>query len=170
MDPESDFAKSESGVFKNSDIHQVFDTFRCWLYTGRLNDSSKDTSGHASREAHHFPVAALVDVWVFADMRGIPALGNANIDMFHKSFAATWAVCFKIIEKVYEDSGEQSCLNRFFVASYNRSRGVQYCLASLRKYKSFVVVDYLLHIVPDLMNRLDGKLRPDAPKKSRYGR
>jgi hypothetical protein len=97
----------------------------------------------------------VVDFWVFADMRGIPALGNAAIDMHHESIAATWSVCFQIIKNLYEKSSEQSCLRRFLVESHVRTRGVAACLVSVRKYQPFVVVDCLLDIIPHLVNRED---------------
>lgn len=40
-------------------------------------------------------------IYLFADMRGVPALGNAAIDMSHERTAAIWVADSHILDFVY---------------------------------------------------------------------
>jgi hypothetical protein len=75
---------------------EVFDAFQCWLYTGRLKDVPNTTE--AGTVLYLTPML-LSQIWISADMRGIPDLENAAIDMLHERICATWSVPgFDVIE------------------------------------------------------------------------
>lgn len=87
LDPGSSFKNNKHGELVLEESIAVFDAFHCWLYTGRLKDPPSDTK-HAMKQDIYLPAQVLYQVWVFADMRGIPSLTNAAIDMCHERMAA----------------------------------------------------------------------------------
>jgi hypothetical protein len=100
----------------------VLEAFCCWLFTGRL----KDLVVNASPEEQYLESATLCKIWVFADMRGIPALGNVAIDMLHERISASWTVVpYSALTCAYETTPPSSLLSKFFVDAYTRLHSYQ---------------------------------------------
>ncbi|KAF2033204.1 hypothetical protein EK21DRAFT_86628 [Setomelanomma holmii] len=58
------------------------------VQASRLKDQPYMIDDETKPEDVYLDYETLVEVWSFADMRGIPALGNAAIDMLHEQIAA----------------------------------------------------------------------------------
>ena len=68
----------------------MFDVFHCWLHTGTLKEVDQSVgSGVPKLEDLYLPNLTLCKVWVFADFRGIPILGNCAIDALHERALST---------------------------------------------------------------------------------
>ena len=117
LDPESDFCVGKDEALTLTENIEVFETFLCWLYTGKLKDppSSPDD---AARATCYLKPRLLCEIWVFADMRGIPALGNAAIDMSHELISAYWVVPTYIVAHfIYENTRSGAQLRALLVGT-----------------------------------------------------
>lgn len=99
------------------EYHRVFEAFVCWIYTGRLKDPPK-LSDNATAASQYLGFGLLSKIWVFADMRGVPALGNAAIDMLHERVSACWTTYTQAIHYIYEETMPGSHLRKFLVDSF----------------------------------------------------
>lgn len=88
LDPESDFCVGGDEALTLTERIEIFEVFVCWMYTGRLQDP-QTSLGDAATASPYLPAQLLCEIWVFVDMRGVPALGDAAIDMFHERITAT---------------------------------------------------------------------------------
>ena len=133
----------------------VFDAFYCWLYTGRLRDALLHAiDNQATREVVadmlYPPSLVLVEIWAFADLRGIPAMSNAAIDMLHERKFFIWRVEGSIIKPVYENSPPGSTLRAFCVDLFTLPES----FGSLAVLDSDVLtVEFLLDVMPVFFKR-----------------
>lgn len=86
LDFDSDFAAGEELCLEEH--HEVFNAFVCWLFTGRVKDPHLNRESETAHD-HFLGDETIFRLWIFADMRGIPGLGNAAIDMYDKRIGAT---------------------------------------------------------------------------------
>ncbi|KAF2813013.1 uncharacterized protein BDZ99DRAFT_460327 [Mytilinidion resinicola] len=114
------FVGALSGGFKESDTEivelftdevAVFDAVYCWLYKGHLFDSP--TSGQFMDITFLYDL--LCKIFVFGDMRGIPTLKNAAIDLLHSSICMEWKFPKTQVRFIYENTMEGSLLRKFIV-------------------------------------------------------
>jgi hypothetical protein len=119
LDPEGNWASSGDDTFQIQDSIEVLEIFSCWIYTRKL----RDPPGRAITE--DLDDLKLSKVWVFGDMRGIPALMNAAVDMLHERFTTTWSQLEAApISYVYDNTKEESKLRIFVVESWARTESI----------------------------------------------
>jgi hypothetical protein len=132
---------------------EVFGAFVCWLYTGRLKNpplSTKDVDDTSFN--HYLPTMEVVDIWIFADMRGIPGLANAAIDMLHELVAAEWKTApNENIQFIYANTIKGSHLRRFTVDSSILSKSYKGVLRLVECDDP--TAEFLVEAIPLLMNR-----------------
>ncbi|KAJ4292535.1 hypothetical protein N0V90_009198 [Kalmusia sp. IMI 367209] len=101
-----------------TDSVRAFEAFRCWIYTGKLKDPSlSDASSPAKAPVNDDLLSQelLCRTWVFADLRGIPALKNAAIDMLHEHISMSWSTNIRMVRFVYNNTLEGSSLRAFVI-------------------------------------------------------
>jgi hypothetical protein len=86
------------------------------MYTRRLQDP-QTSLGDAATASPYLQPQVLCEIWVFADIRSVPALGNAAIDMFHERITATWTTAIATTACIYEKTLPGAHLRRFLVDS-----------------------------------------------------
>ena len=86
LDPKGFCKEDQKDIEIKEDI-EVFELLQCRAYTGRLQDE-KSTAGDTPRDptsvAHLPHSSVLCKLWIFGDMRGVPDLKNAAIDVLHE--------------------------------------------------------------------------------------
>lgn len=113
-DPNGGFAENSRRVVNIGCSRDVFEAFYCWMHTGRLKDLPEGANGIPVTECY-LPSKILIDLWIFADYHGIPALGNSTIDMLHERVVAQWwDMPYYTAKYVYEHTREGSNLRAFF--------------------------------------------------------
>ena len=115
LSSDNGFMEGGTGRKNLEEDSEVFDAFYCWLFTGKLKD---DTIKHenCSIEDLYLSERTLCRIWVFADMRGIPALGNAAIDMLHEQVATKWSLpSVELMQQTYEQTRSGSELRKYLV-------------------------------------------------------
>jgi len=125
--------RSKGNTLELEEEIEVFDVFYCWLYTGQLKDAfiSQDPTTPQPKSADdvYLPDITLCKIWVFADFRGIPALGNAAINMLHERIISIWKTPSEIIKYIYGHTAKGSNLREFLVHFYTRAVGVERVLS-----------------------------------------
>jgi hypothetical protein len=129
----------------------VFDAFYCWLYTSRLADPPSE-SATASLDSTYLSPLLLCKLWIFADMRGIPALANAAIDMYHERIAASWSTNTHVIPFIYENTARGARLRKLAVDSITLTKEFAYWLEPM---ENRLGVEFLLEAIPVLARRGD---------------
>jgi hypothetical protein len=130
LDPEGNWASSGDNTFQIQDSIEVFEVFSCWIYTRKLRDPparmiTADKQKEQAPQDIYLDDLKLSKIWVFGDMRGIPALMNAAIDMLHERFTATWSTLEAgPISYVYDNTEEESKLRAFVVESWARTESL----------------------------------------------
>lgn len=119
LDPESDFNSKREMCL--TERHRVFDAFVCWLFTGRVKDLPEDRND-ASANDYYLSTEVLIWVWIFADMRGTPGLGNAAIDMYHERLASEWKTCLEDTEYIFDHTQKGSALRKFVVDAHTLTK------------------------------------------------
>jgi len=126
----------------------VFDAFYCWLYTSQLKDAfipqDPTVPQPISADDIYLSTITLCKIWVFADFRGIPALGNAAMNMLHERIAATWVIPSSLIKYVYGNTTKGSKLREFLLYFFTRSVGVDRILELNPEH---LTVEYTLEIL-----------------------
>lgn len=147
LDREGGFAEAGAEVLQLEYSHQMFDAFYCWLYTGRLKDRPSDMTDPNDVYLHNL---VLSEIWLFADCRGIPQLGNSAIDMLHERYVATWRVP-TIVKYVYDNTTEASKLHAYLIESTIWTKD----LDSLGKWLNWEqqTVEYLHDVMPKIARR-----------------
>jgi hypothetical protein len=110
-DPAGGFKTSGKRVLELSGSHQVFDAFHCWVWTGRLKDPP---ASDAPIKDRYLTRNVLYKLWLFADFRGIPSLGNSVVDMIHESSTSAW-LSPGAIQFVYNNTMAESKLRALIV-------------------------------------------------------
>lgn len=90
---------------------QMFNRFQLWLYTGKPFDNTIQP-GDSILGSH------LVDLYIFAEARGIPSLQNAAIDTFIDRRYERNHILYRYLHKVYNNTSEDSPLRKLAVAMY----------------------------------------------------
>ena len=90
---------------------QMFKRFQFWLYTGSLLDN-KIQGGDIIMGS------VLVDIYIFAEARGISSLQNAAIDTFIDQRYQRNIIPLICLHKIYENTPEDSPLRKVIVAMY----------------------------------------------------
>jgi hypothetical protein len=150
FDPDSDFHTSDEGEVNMEDSLPVFDAFHCWLLTGRLKDPPS-SEAEVTCDEYFLSRGLLMEIWVFADMRGIPALGNAAIDMLHERFVAGWRAAGKELKDVYDMTTANSGLRRYIVDMYTMTHSLD---SFMKKMDADVApVEFLLEVLPRFVSK-----------------
>ncbi|KAH6642957.1 hypothetical protein C7974DRAFT_113256 [Boeremia exigua] len=155
LEPNSVLAPSGGKALKLECSHEVFDAFYCWLYIGKLKDSVVE-----STECNDIYLSGflLCKIWVFADCRGIPELGNRAIDMLHERCVAAWQTPGRIAY-IYENTTVGSKLRDYLIQFHGSTR----TFGSLQEGSVNQTVDFLHDMVPLVASRMaEGPLGRDA--------
>jgi hypothetical protein len=151
LDPTSEFHKTENDEIVIEESIATFDAFYCWLYTGRLTDPPLSSKMTQVDDIYLSP-NLLCKIWIFADMRGIPALGNAAIDMYHERIAASWSTNTHIIPFIYANTAQGAMLRKVAVDSITLTKEFSYWLEPMECKPG---VEFLLEAIPVLVRRGD---------------
>jgi hypothetical protein len=124
------------------------------MYTGRLRDpfvpQEQTTPQPVSPNDVYFRAINVCKIWVFADFRGIPALGNAAIDMLHERIAVMWLSPEIAIKYVYENTIKGSKLRDILVFFYTNVLSLN---EVLQTNPELFTVDFTLELLPIFTNR-----------------
>jgi hypothetical protein len=149
LDTSNDLLGGTDNTFELEEEIEVFDAFYCWLYTGRLKDpfvlKEHTAPEPVSSNDVYLGAISVCKIWVFADFRGIPALGNAAIDMLHEKIAAAWLRPNIVIKYVYENTTKESKLRDFLVYFYTNGLSLDELLQI--KPERFTV-EFMLELLP----------------------
>jgi hypothetical protein len=149
LDPDNDFKENTDGELSLEGSIAVFDAFQCWLFTGRLKDPLSDTTNATAAEVY-LPNRTLCKIWVFADMRGVPGLGNAAIDMLHEAVAASWSTPGQLTSMVYKATSA-GCGLRKFLDAFTRTKNLSGFLDHTQRVGC--PADFLYDAIPILVRR-----------------
>jgi hypothetical protein len=152
LDPENDFQENKDGKLPLEESIAVSDAFQCWLYTGRLKDPLSDTTNATEAEVY-LPTRVLCRIWAFADMRGVPGLGNAAIDMLHETQAASWSTAGRLISMVYKAASAGCGLRRYLVDLFVETKKLSGFLELAKAVKC--PADFLYDAIPKLTSKGD---------------
>jgi hypothetical protein len=148
LDTSNELLECKGNTIELEEDIAVFDVFYCWLYTGQLKDAfiSQDptNSQPVSADDVYLSAITLCKIWVFADFRGIPALGNAAINMLHERIVATWINPSSLIKYVYGNTTKGSKLREFLLHFFTRSVGVDRILETNPEH---FTVEYTLEVL-----------------------
>lgn len=128
----------------------VMNAFQCWIYTGRLKDLAK-IAEKATVDDYFFNFIDSVEVAFFADMHGIPALGNCAIDMYHEHLAADWKIAVNHVNDAYENTTKGSPICKVLVSSTVRCMVLTTFLAAMERDN--VCAEFLLEALPLIPKR-----------------
>jgi hypothetical protein len=138
-----------------SESHKVFEAFICWIYTGRIKEPPPKTDKTDVYD-HYYGMQTLIEIWIFADIRGVSGLGNATIDMYHERIAAnSCTYCHRSVDFVYENTLKSAKLRNL----------VAYSITMTNNYETFMEwmadkekpnAEFLLESTPMLMETGSG--------------
>ncbi|KAH7394545.1 hypothetical protein BKA66DRAFT_567480 [Pyrenochaeta sp. MPI-SDFR-AT-0127] len=126
----------------------VFDAFYCWVSTGKLRDPP-GSPGNADADELYLSPWLLPKIWVFADMRGIPALASAAIDMLHERVFAKWTTAINLTNFIYEHS-PTSCNLRKYIVDLN-TKTKSYIGFKTQMKPELCPAEFLLEVLPILV-------------------
>jgi hypothetical protein len=153
LDPQSALIHNSGDNITLEECHKVFNAFVCWIYTGRLEDPPADpTDTSLTPDDVYLFTLCLRMLWIFADKRGIPALGKAAIDMLHERISAEWRLYGQDgILHTYENTTSKSNLPEYIVDAYTEG----YSYGNFMKHMTAdkVNVEFLLDAIPALANQ-----------------
>ncbi|KAF2627573.1 hypothetical protein BU25DRAFT_341250, partial [Macroventuria anomochaeta] len=86
----------------------------------------------------------LVNIWVFADLRGIPALGNAAIDMLHERVLTGRGLSTEMIKSLFEETAAGSKLRSYVVNLHKANVS----LDSVISYSNSYTPEFLCDVLP----------------------
>lgn len=96
------------------DDAEIFKIFVHFLYTGSLYPGNID----ATAIDENFEMSVQMEatkVWLLGDMRGVPALQNAAVDVIHISLMRGWTAWVSAIAYIYDRTSEAGPLRSLFV-------------------------------------------------------
>ncbi|KAF2112096.1 hypothetical protein BDV96DRAFT_602551 [Lophiotrema nucula] len=132
------FSEGVSGkVTLPDDKPDVFQAVYNWINTRRLDPKEADLHVHLSyRDA--------CEIWVFADAKGMPLVGNAAIDyLFAKASQNVYSFPYELISYVYANTMVGSSLRRFLVElALSRTS-----FETVKMWKSGINNDFLLDLL-----------------------
>ncbi|KAH4920158.1 hypothetical protein HBI79_195830 [Parastagonospora nodorum] len=150
LDPDSDIG-SKNGELRLDEDHAVFGAFLCWIWTGRLKDIPKSLED-ASAPDFYLSSMLLCKIWVFGDMRGVPGLCNAAIDMLHERITAKWSITIPVISWIYENTRPGAALRGFMVDTCMLLKGPSFW-QQLGDESKAIPVQFVLDALPALISR-----------------
>ena len=165
LDPDGSFVSSGADAIHIDDDIATFEAFSCWIYTGRLQDppGTTITTVEEYREARPWLLSntRLCQIWIFADMRGIPALKNVAVDMIHWKVGLPGRHLPASIDYVYENTTEGSLLRKLLVEAYAWNVSFVWFLAFDR---SLLTIDFVMDLMPFFITRG----RDDVPREDEW--
>lgn len=96
----------------------TFGLFYHWLYTETLY-------GHTNMAVVPLPLHDIINVWVYADFRGIPGLCNTALDLMYQKMCQVKVAWPGLIDIVYADTMEGSSIRMLYVDMYIVSTTVE---------------------------------------------
>jgi hypothetical protein len=142
-DPAGGFDTSGEKVLELDGSHRVFDAFHCWVWTGRLKDPP---ASDAPIEDRYLLLKVLYELWLFADLRGIPSLGNSVLDMIHERLTSAW-LSPGFILFVYDNTMAGSKLRALVVDWYSM-------ITTSSNLKVYTPTDHTVDFLHDVYPRL----------------
>jgi hypothetical protein len=110
------------GKFKEAEEQKIemaeedvdtFSHFQYWLYSGNI--ITEDNGEKLDQNDDGKEWSMLVNLFIFAEARGIPGLQNAAIDRIIDKQSATETIFLENIHSIYENTHKTSPLRRLFV-------------------------------------------------------
>jgi hypothetical protein len=153
LDPKNGakFVKASTKELTLQEDAEVFEAFRCWIYTGKLKDIPS-TAADATTQDQYLSAMILCKIWVFADMRGIPALGNSAIDMLHELVCSKWTnYPHELLKYTYQNTTSGSKLRKYLVSSFTKLRGYGIFMEEMTEER--VTIEFLLDAIPVLVRQ-----------------
>ncbi|KAH5228421.1 hypothetical protein HBI62_086390 [Parastagonospora nodorum] len=150
LDPDSDIGSKDGELTLNED-HAVFGAFLCWIWTGRLKDIPESLED-ASAPDFYLSSMLLCKIWVFGDMRGVPGLCNAAIDMLHERTSAKWKSGVFHVPWAYAKTASGASLRRFMVDTCTFLKGSSFW-QRLGDESKAIPVQFVLDALPALISR-----------------
>lgn len=151
LSPVNGFHDSGTNSLEFIEDIEVFDTFTCWLYTGKLDDTSEPVSiAHPPR----LSLLTLSKVWVFADFHIIPALSNAAIDALHEHQALLWLTPSPVIKHVYGHTKPDSHLRQYLQDAFTKTMTLE---SVMSRDKEEHTVEFLHDILLVIVRRKKGE-------------
>jgi hypothetical protein len=92
-------------------------------------------------------------IWVFADIHGIPSLGNTAIDTLHEQQVLVWCTPSSAIRYVYEHTKSSSLLRLFLQDSFSKTMSIESVLSRDREEHT---VDFLHDVLSAIVKRKEG--------------
>jgi len=101
----------------------IFQAFVSWLYTERLYEDKKEpidpkSEDREKRTTVNLSQRQLMQIWLFGEKRGIPALQNKAINLYHQNFSESRLLDVYLLNTVYEQTLEDSKLRKYLAALY----------------------------------------------------
>ncbi|KAH6642946.1 hypothetical protein C7974DRAFT_469178 [Boeremia exigua] len=152
LDPEGGWSQDKQQLLNLECSHSTFEVFCCWIHTNRLKDPVTDME---RVKDIYLSTRSLLDVWVFADFRGIPALGNAAIDMLHEKIMAKSAVHANIVKMTYEKTAVGSRFRAYLIHLYKYTA----MLSDMVAHPNLYTAEFLCEVLPFLSHRTDVEFR-----------
>lgn len=146
LDPASGWLQDDVHHMDLECEHATFDAFCGWLFTGRLKDPPTHVT---TADDVYLPNQVLIDIWIFTELRGIPALGNAAIDMLHERVFATRQLPRSSIKPLYKGTVTGSKLRAWVVAVYKASAQVIFLTKNSKPFTK----EFLCDMFTDLVKR-----------------
>jgi len=106
------FSEAQEGVISlPTEDAEIFGYFKNWVYTHKL------TTGEES-DLKALAEQTIRRIYVFADRRQIPLLGNECLNLVHSKIADTWTLSHGDVPYLYEHLLPGNGLRRFMIDSY----------------------------------------------------
>lgn len=150
LDLDSDIG-SKDGELRLNENHAVFEAFLCWIWTGRLKDIPESLEG-ASATDFYLSSTLLCKIWTFGDLRGVPGLCNAAIDMLHERITARWKTPDRHVPWAYANTASGAPLRRFMVDICTLLKGSSFWERLEDELKE-IPVQFVLDALPILISR-----------------
>ncbi|MCJ1415786.1 hypothetical protein MMC32_002119 [Xylographa parallela] len=135
----------------------TFERFHLWLYTGSILDSDESLESLSQR--------SLIDLYIWADLRGIPKLQDLVSDMLQTSLIATLQIGAKpldsaLIHLVYSHTMKSSPLRKLWTCYYTN--------LDSNKFKDRIMEDEAAEDLPrdflhDMLLSLKRQIREPSP-------
>ncbi|KAF3002614.1 hypothetical protein E8E13_008788 [Curvularia kusanoi] len=166
-DPNGGFAENSRRVVNIECSRDVFEAFYCWMHTSRLKDLPEGANGIPVTECY-LPSKVLIDLWIFADYHGIPALGNSAIDMLHERAVAQWpSVADGVAQYIYNHTRWDSNLRDFISDWTSMTTPDTYTFRTLSLDRSKDPAEFLHDVYPKICVRFSPASRRAAQTEDR---
>jgi hypothetical protein len=152
LDPVNPFVGSADGELVLEEHVKVFDAFYCWLYTGRLKDRALAPATTNPKELY-LSSMSLCQIWVFADMRGVPAMKNAAIDLLHARTCALNSLSRTSLNFTYDKTVSGSALRQFFLDAAVKKQSYSHFLDVIHTTEA--PADFWKESIPILMQQAE---------------